>query len=135
MNADPAGASESPLRVVVVDDHPVSRRGIISLLECEDALRVCGEARDRAGMLNILACETPDLALVDLSLGNDSGLDLIRDIRSRAPGCRILVVSMHDERLYEDCVIRAGAHGYVSKSEGPDGLIEAVRRVVTVSTS
>jgi len=118
------------VRIVVVDDHPVSRKGLIGLLESEEGFVVCGETDDPAETRRLIDREHPDLVLVDLSLGRGSGLDLVRQIRQLAPSVSVLVVSMHEERLYAERALRAGASGYISKSESPDRVIEAVRTVL-----
>lgn len=124
-------AGDGAIRVLVVDDHPVSRRGLIGLIESEPGFVVCGETDDPAETRRLIRSESPALVLVDLSLGRGSGLDLVKQIRQLAPSVSILVVSMHEERLYAERALRAGASGYVSKSESPDRVMEAVRTVLS----
>jgi len=121
----------SKIRILTVDDHALVREGLKYFIAREDDLTVCGEASDRASALK--ACETlaPDLALVDLCLGPDSGLDLIKDMGRRFPDIKTLVISMQDEEFYAERALRAGARGYLSKDAGPDMLVEAIRCVLS----
>jgi DNA-binding NarL/FixJ family response regulator len=121
----------SVTRVLIIDDHPAMRYGLAQLIGREPDFEVCGEAGDRtAGLTAVERC-APDLVLLDIALGeNVSGLDLIRDIRSRAGDVHILVVSMHDETLYAERALRAGARGYLMKQEPVRTVIEAVRRIL-----
>lgn len=130
VSADDDAPKEREWRVLVVDDHPMSRRGLISLLDSERGFRVCGEAADPAQARTSLAQCAPDLALIDLSLGRGSGLELVADVARLAPDCRILVVSMHEERIYAERSLRAGADGYIGKSEAADRMLGAIRTVL-----
>src|SRR5947207_7045027 len=96
-------------RVFSVDDHPVVRDGLKNLIEQEEDLVVCGEAADAATALKVIPEISPDLALVDLSLEHSSGLELVKDIRSRYPDLPVLVLSMHDEMVYGERAVRSGA--------------------------
>ena len=118
-------------RVLIVDDHPVVRLGIRQMIAAEPSLEVCGEAESVEGALR--ACRTTefDLALVDLSLGATSGLELIKQLHEEHPQLPILVLSMHDEALFAQRALRAGARGYLQKHEAIDGLIQAIRQVVS----
>jgi len=118
-------------RVLVVDDHPVVRRGLAQLINDETDLEVCAEADSLQGALERVSATQPDVAVIDLSLGDDSGLELIKDIRVRHPKLPILVLSMHDETLYADRVIRAGAMGYIMKDEASEKVIGAIRHVLS----
>ena len=117
-------------QVLIVDDHPLIRQGIAALLEDSDDLAVCGEAESAAGALQVMRKITPDVAIVDLTLKESSGLELIKDIRIRHPEVLVLVLSMRDEGFYAERVLRAGARGYVTKEEGPDKVMEGVRKVL-----
>jgi DNA-binding NarL/FixJ family response regulator len=117
------------IRVLIVDDHPIVRRGFASLLAHEADLEVCGEVGDGPAALAAVDAHAPDVALVDVSLGGTSGIDLTREIKERAPRTSILVVSMHDELLYADRSLRAGASGYVMKHEPPEQIVRAIRTV------
>lgn len=117
-------------RVVLVEDHPVFRKGLVDLLNEVEDLRVCGEAGDAAEGSRVIDEVSPDLVLMDLSLPNGNALPLVRDLRNRRPGLKILVVSMHEERMYAERALRAGADGYITKAEAVDRLIEAIREVL-----
>ncbi|HEY5740139.1 MAG TPA: response regulator transcription factor [Gammaproteobacteria bacterium] len=117
-------------RILIVDDHPLVRTGLAQLIgDCPD-LEVCGEAGDMAEGLRRVDELQPDLAIIDLSLAGGSGLDLIEHIKARDKGTLMLVASMHDEALYAERVLAAGARGYVNKQEAQDRIIFAIRRVL-----
>lgn len=115
-------------RVVLVDDHPVVRAGLASLIEAENDLEVCGEAADLDEALAVVEREQPDLVVVDLSLRSSSGLDLIRRLAERET--KTLVASMHDEATYAERALAAGALGYVHKGEATREIVQAIRRVM-----
>lgn len=117
-------------RVLVVDDHPIMRQGLSLLIENEPDLTVAAEARTAEEAVAEVAREKPDLALIDITLPGRSGLELIKDLQAMEPDLPTLVLSMHDETLYAERVLRAGARGYVMKQEGGKKLIEAIRRVL-----
>ena len=117
-------------RILVVDDHPVVRKGIVQLIEGESDLQVCAEADSAAATLEALDSPLPDLVIVDLTLAGASGLGLIKDIKARHPDLPILVLSMHDESLYAERALRAGAAGYVMKQEATEHIVEAIRQVL-----
>jgi DNA-binding NarL/FixJ family response regulator len=121
----------STVRVLVVDDHPIVRYGLERLIAGEADLVVCGEAVDAPSALDALATTSPDVIVVDITLGATSGIDLIRDIKQRAPAVRVLVVSIHDELLYAERALRAGAVGYVMKHEAVDKMVRAIRTVAS----
>jgi len=123
-------ATTSPVRVLVVDDHPIVRVGIRQMVAAEPDLSVCGEAATAEAALALARGTRPDLAIVDLSLGASSGLQLIRELHDVDPALRVLVLSMHDESLFAERALRAGARGYIMKREAIDGLIGAVREVL-----
>lgn len=120
-------------RILVVEDHPIFLKGLISLLKQEPDFVVVGEARERLQALEAVDLHHPEVALVDLSLGEDNGLDLIKDILYRAPSTRILVLSMHQESLYAKRALAAGALGFCSKAEPVPRLLEAIRTVAAGS--
>jgi DNA-binding NarL/FixJ family response regulator len=128
--AEPVKAKERRTRVLLVDDHPLVRYGMKQLIEQQADLRVCGEAEDAAGALEAVAQLRPDLALVDLTLRGSSGLELIRNVRTLHPKLPVLVVSMHDEGMYAELAMRAGARGYITKEEAVDKLLIAIRQVL-----
>ena len=121
----------SPTRIVLVDDHPMVRERIAEIVNQESGLAICGGAADRPEALQMIELQKPDLAIVDLTLKNSDGLELIKDIRSRWPKLLILVVSMHDEILYAERVLRAGARGYITKQEATSNILLAIRRVLS----
>lgn len=117
-------------RVLIVDDHPLLREGIACLINNQPDLVVCGEAEDRAGALAITKTTKPDLAVVDISLKDQSGLELIKDFKVRFPELLILALSVHDESVYAERALRAGARGYVMKREASEKVLEAIRSVL-----
>lgn len=117
-------------RILIVDDHPMVRAGLQSLIGSEPDLDVCGEAEDVAGALSLTERERPDLVIIDLSLADGSGLDLVSRIKHRDPDIKMLVASMYDESLYAERALSAGALGYINKQEAPTKMIEAIRRVL-----
>ncbi len=121
----------SPARskVLIVDDHPILRHGIAQMVAREDDMEVCGEAGSVPDALAFIAAHPVDLAIVDLSLDDRSGMELIRTVRQRYPQLRCLVLSMHDENLHAERALRAGARGYVMKQEATRKIIAALRRV------
>lgn len=117
-------------RILLVDDHAMVREGLAEALSRERDLKVCGEAADAAQALALTASTRPHLAIVDLTLKNSHGLDLIKDLHARHPEVLVLVLSMHDESLYAERVIRAGARGFMNKVEATHNLLSAIRRVL-----
>jgi DNA-binding NarL/FixJ family response regulator len=118
-------------RILIVDDHPLVRAGFAQLIgDCPD-LEVCGEAADMAEALKQIEATRPDLAIIDLSLAGGSGLDLIERVRARDKDILMLVASMHDETLYAERVLTAGARGYINKQEAQDSIIRAIRQVLS----
>jgi len=115
--------------VFVVDDHPLVRDSLAMLINQQEDMRVCGEAEDMASALRGFAQAAPDIAIVDLSLKEGSGLELIKHLKARAPAVQVVVLSMHDEKLYAERCIRAGARGYVMKRESSKRIVAAIREV------
>jgi DNA-binding NarL/FixJ family response regulator len=118
------------IRIVVVDDHPLMRKGLVMSLEAESDITVCGQASNAEDGIGTVEAQNPDLVIADISLPGMSGLELIKQIHAIRPGMKTLVVSRHDEALYAERAIRAGAKGYVMKLEAPDVMVKAVRRVM-----
>jgi len=117
-------------KILLVDDHPLVRQGVATLVGQEDGLEICCEAADAHEALKGMERCRPDLALVDLTLKDRSGLELIKDMQVRFPDVKILVLSMRDEGFYAERVLRAGARGYITKEEGPRKVIEGIRKVL-----
>jgi DNA-binding NarL/FixJ family response regulator len=122
-------ASKARKRILIVDDHPIVREGLVQQLNREPDLTVCAQASNASHALAAVEEHKPDLVLVDINLPGRSGLELIRDIRTVAPNLPMLVLSMHDESVFAERVLRAGGRGYVSKEAGGDKLLQAIRRV------
>jgi DNA-binding NarL/FixJ family response regulator len=122
--------SEGAIRILLVDDHPLVRESLKNMIRREPDLAVCGEAEDREQALELAAADEPDLALVDLTLKNSHGLELVKDLGNLWPKMKILVLSMQDEALYAERVIRAGARGYISKQEVPRKILLAIRQIL-----
>ena len=120
-------------KVLLVDDHPIVRQGIRRLIEKEPGLLVCGEAEDAADALEIIEKERPDVIVLDLSLKSSSGFDLILDVKQRWENVRILVLSMYNEDVYAERVLRAGASGYIMKQEAPKKVVTAIWAVLNGS--
>lgn len=116
-------------RIFIVDDHPLIRDGLMLLIGSEPDLAICGSAGSIAEALTGLGKATPDVAIIDISLKDGSGLDLLPRLESLAPGCKALIVSHHDERLYGERALRAGAMGYVNKEECDESILTAIRTV------
>lgn len=118
-------------RVLVVDDHPVVRRGIAGIIREEQSLEVCAEAGDIYEAMRAADADRPEVAVIDLSLGNESGLELIKTLKTRYPRLAILVMSIHDESLYAERVLKAGAMGYINKQKALDHIVQAIHRVLS----
>jgi DNA-binding NarL/FixJ family response regulator len=116
-------------RIVIVDDHPLFRKGLEQLVHSDGAFAVCGEAGNAAEAMDVIRKLDPDLAIVDLSLPGANGIELIKNIRAEFPKLPILVLSMHDESLYALRALRAGAEGYVMKHEAMANVIQAIHEV------
>jgi DNA-binding NarL/FixJ family response regulator len=121
----------SKKRILIVDDHPMMRQGLAQLIDSESDLNVCGEADTAGQALTAVGAQKPDLVIADISLPDKSGLELIKDLQAMQSGLPVLVVSMHDESLYAERVLRAGGRGYIMKQEGGKKLMEAIRQVLS----
>ena len=117
-------------RIFIVDDHPLVREGLSNLINQQDDLMVCGDAEDAAQALAGIGVKKPDLALIDISLKTASGLELVKDLGVHFPNVALVVLSMHDELLYAERSLRAGAKGYVMKRETTKDVLIAIRRVL-----
>jgi DNA-binding NarL/FixJ family response regulator len=118
-------------QIVIVDDHPVVRQGLSQLINQEADMFVCGTAEDIPDALKVIAANKPEIVIVDLSLKDASGLELIKDIKTRHPKTLILVLSMLDESFYAERVLRAGAQGYIMKEAATEKVIIALRRILS----
>ncbi len=117
-------------RLLVADDHALIRRGLVSMLNNEPDLEVCAEAATRQAALEAISSARPDMVTVDISLGESDGLGLIKDIHAQFPDLPVLVISMHDEVVYAERALRAGARGYVTKQEMDETVLAAIRCVL-----
>jgi DNA-binding NarL/FixJ family response regulator len=117
-------------RILVVDDHPIVRQGLALLINREPDLVVCGEAEEATGAMHVLASARPDVLIVDISLNGPDGLDLLKNIRTTHPALPVLILSMHDETIYAERALRAGANGYIMKQEATEKVLVAVRRIL-----
>lgn len=129
-SAPPARVS-SRARVFIVDDHPMVREWLASLIRQQPDLAVCGEAADAPGALRAIPSARPDVVMVDISLEGNSGLELIRDLRLQHPAIKTLVLSMHEHSAYAARALRAGARGYIMKNESTPRVVEAIRQVLS----
>ena len=127
----PAAAAKN---ILIVDDHPMMRQGLRSMITGEPDLKICGEAETAYQALELLKTLKPDLVLLDITLPGKSGLELIKDIKAMYPLLPMLILSMHDESLYAERVLRAGAGGYITKQQRPEALIAAMRQVLAGRT-
>lgn len=124
-NAEPARR-----RVLIVDDHPIVRHGLARMIEASPDLAVCGEVETVADAKHAIRTLEPDVVIVDLTLGQGDGLELVRDVRAQRPGLPMLVLSMHEESIYAERMLAAGARGYIMKEAASDQLLIALRRVL-----
>lgn len=122
--------SKAKTRVLLVDDHPMVRRGLAALVAEEPDLMVCGEAGDVPTARELAASAKPDLAIIDIELKGYDGLELIKELHSRHPHIRFLVLSMHEEEIYAERALRAGSTGFVKKADAADTVMTAIRRVL-----
>ena len=125
----PSAGTSSPARVLIVDDHPAVREGIVSRISRQPDLIVCGEAATVAEALRLVETTQPDVVVIDISLTEGNGIDLIKRIRSRDSSIRMLVCSMHPDSLYAERALRAGALGYINKDNTTGRILDAIRSV------
>lgn len=128
--ANPISKSDSRARVFVVDDHPLVRESLVALINRQTDLYVTGQASDSPSAFSAMLHNPVDIAVVDLSLPGESGLELIKKLQALSPSPRVLVLSMHDEAFYAERALRAGAMGYVMKQETTDKVIIAIREII-----
>jgi DNA-binding NarL/FixJ family response regulator len=117
-------------RIAIVDDHPLVREGLIGLISTEPDFEVCGEASGISDAREMVKAVEPDVAIIDLTLRDGNGIELIKELKESWPALKLLVLSMHDEQLFAERVLRAGAVGYVHKHEASRAIVQAVRTVL-----
>ncbi len=117
-------------RVIIVDDHPVVREGLAQMINREADLMVCGDAEDMHRALQLIGALKPDILIVDISLKGPDGLDLLKSIRTKDPSLPLLILSMHDEAIYAERALRAGANGYIMKQEATEKVLIALRQIL-----
>jgi DNA-binding NarL/FixJ family response regulator len=118
-------------KVCVVDDHPIVRQGLSLLINQEADLAVCGEAEEMHSALQAIAAANPDILIVDISLNGPDGLELLKNARIASPRLPVLILSMHDESIYAERALRAGANGYIMKQEATEKVLVALRRILS----
>jgi DNA-binding NarL/FixJ family response regulator len=116
--------------VLIVDDHPIVREGLAQLIDQENDLKVCGQAQDAHEAMQAIRQLAPDMVIVDISLKDTSGMELIKDLKVQYPRLPVLTLSMHDEAVYGERALRAGARGYIMKQEATEKVVTAIRRVL-----
>ena len=126
----PPMKTDNKNRIFLVDDHPILRDGLRCLLEAEPGWEVCGEAETARKAYDRIEALSPELAIIDLALPGPSGIELIKGLKARFPSLRMMVLSMHDEALYAERALRAGASGYVMKGAPTECLLTAIRHVL-----
>jgi DNA-binding NarL/FixJ family response regulator len=131
-NSSSAGSNNevsTKTKVLIVDDHAVVREGLTALINHEQDMTVCGQAEDAHEAMSVIKSCSPDVVVVDISLKSGSGIELIKDIKIHFPDLAVLTLSMHDESLYAERALRAGARGYVMKQQATENVITAIRRI------
>jgi DNA-binding NarL/FixJ family response regulator len=127
---DHVGTMPKKVRIMVVDDHPIMREGLTRVIEETSDLMVCAQAESIQGALELIKKMVPDLIIVDIGLGGTNGLELIKDVKARHPKLPVLVHSMHEEQVYAQRSLHAGARGYLMKQEPAAKLLQAIRHVL-----
>lgn len=128
-NSQARKTGRDKIKVVIIDDHPIVRSGMRSLIDLQPDMIACGEAGNGAEAVAVIRREKPDVALVDLSLGRTSGLDLLGVLRKEFPSVALLVLTMHHEFQYAERCLKAGAKGYMMKTEAPEAMTKSIRTV------
>lgn len=126
----PSPKKIAPKKILIVDDHPLMREGLCGVIGHEADMVVCGVAENAAQTMEAVTKLSPDLALVDITLPGKNGLELVKDLKAMHPHLAILAISMHDESLYAERMLRAGANGYITKQQPPEELVKAIRQVL-----
>lgn len=127
----PTRQLDKTYKVLLVDDHPIVRHGLTELIEQSSNLEVCGESASSSEALQLVRETDPDVVVIDISLGGGNGLELIKQIKAQGSDAHMIVSSMHDELLYAERALRAGAMGYINKIEGTEKIIEAIHQILT----
>lgn len=122
---------KSKKTVFLVDDHPIVRQGLTLLINQEPDLTVCGEAEEMHSALQAIPAMRPDIIIVDISLHGPDGLELLKHVRMKVPSLPVLILSMHDESVYAERALRAGANGYIMKQEATEKVLVALRRILS----
>jgi DNA-binding NarL/FixJ family response regulator len=130
MNKPRSNPSAPKCKVFLIDDHPILRQGLALFIDREPDLKVCGEADDATSALQAIQDSTPDFVVLDISLEGPDGLELLKILRARYPKLPVLILSMHDESLYAERALRAGANGYIMKQEATDKVLTAIRHIL-----
>jgi DNA-binding NarL/FixJ family response regulator len=130
MSTKPKEEVAGKTRIFIVDDHPIVREGLSLMMNREPDMMVCGEAEEATGALQAITVAKPDFLIVDISLSGPDGLDLLKSIRARYPSMPVLMLSMHDESIYAERALRAGANGYIMKQEATEKVLVAVRQIL-----
>jgi DNA-binding NarL/FixJ family response regulator len=133
METKPTQTPKRKARILLVDDHLIVRDGLAQFINCEQDLVVCGQADNARQAFEMIPALKPDLAIVDISLHGMSGMELIKNIKSMYSQLLVLVLSMHDESLYAERALRAGAKGYITKQKAASEVLAAIRRILAVS--
>jgi DNA-binding NarL/FixJ family response regulator len=123
-------AQPKKYRVLLVDDHPIVRQGLALLIDREPDLSVCGEADGAHSAFHAITTLRPDLVVLDISLAGPDGLDILKEIRTKTAHLPVLILSMHDECIYAERAMRAGANGYIMKQEATEKVLVAIRRIL-----
>lgn len=122
---------DKKIRIIIVDDHPIVRQGLAELINQEKDIEVCGQAEDAPQAMKTIRALKPDLVIVDVSLKKTSGIELIKDIKAQYPNLCVLTLSMHDESLYAERALRAGAKGYIMKQETTEKIVAAIHKILS----
>jgi DNA-binding NarL/FixJ family response regulator len=133
-SSPPVGrGADSPAkrRIFLVDDHPITRQGVAVLINQTSDLMVCGEADSAPSAIQLIPKAAPDLAIIDITLKTTSGIELLKNIKAIMPDLLVLIMSMHDESLYAERALRAGAKGYVMKQAASENILVAIRRILS----
>jgi DNA-binding NarL/FixJ family response regulator len=126
----PSPVTAARQNILIVDDHPTTREGLRAVIHREQDLMICGEAENGRQAMDAVQKLAPDLVLIDITMPGKGGLELLKDLKALYPQLAILVVSMHEESLYAERMLRAGAGGYITKQQPPEELVKAIRQVL-----